>query len=71
MINGSKPWTEYVKEQNVDFLIDYERFYVTSPEFPVVQVFALANYNKEVVMWQVKIADTGELPYKRIEFSDE
>ena len=71
VINGSKPWTEYVKEQNVDFLIDYERFYVTSPEFPVVQVFALANYNKEVVMWQVKIADTGELPYKRIEFSDE
>ncbi len=71
VISGPKSWEEYVKEQDVDYLIDYERFYVASPDFPIVQTFVLANYNKEVVMWQVKSADQGEPPYRQIEFSNE
>jgi hypothetical protein len=71
VINGPKPWTEYVKEQNVDFIIDYERFYVTTPEFPIARTFVLADYDKEVVMWGVRSADTGKPAYQQVEFSDE
>jgi hypothetical protein len=66
VINGPKSWMEYVKEKEVDFIVDYDRGYVTSAEFPITQVFVLSDHKKEVIMWRV-IGNLDE-PYKKIEF---
>ncbi|RMF03191.1 MAG: hypothetical protein D6768_06475 [Chloroflexi bacterium] len=67
VVSGPKSWMTYVKEQNVDYVIDYSRNYVTTPEFPIIRTFVLTGRPNEVVMWQV--AGDKQEPYRQIEFA--
>lgn len=53
VITGPLPWPEYVRQQEIDYIIDYNRSYMTSPDFPLIEVFSLPDQPNEVLMWQV------------------
>jgi hypothetical protein len=69
VITGPTSWPDYVKEQGVNFVIDYHRDYVTVPDFPLAQRFSLAGQENEVLMWAVTPPAQGS--YRHLEFAAE
>ncbi|MCI0525860.1 MAG: hypothetical protein L0Y56_00200, partial [Nitrospira sp.] len=60
VIAGPLTWEAYVHEQNVDYIVDFNRNIVISPEFPIYKVFSLPDHPDEVIMWQVLPLETAE-----------
>ena len=53
VLQGSTPLTEYLIENNVDFIVDYAT-YDTIPDFPVVRTFPLNDESgRSIQIWQV------------------
>ena len=53
VLQGSTPLTDYLMENNVDFIVDYA-IYASIPDFPVVHTFPLNDGSgRSIHIWQV------------------
>jgi hypothetical protein len=54
VLRGSTPLTEYLLENNVDFIVDYAK-YDQMPDFPVVHTFPINDESgRSIQIWQVE-----------------
>jgi hypothetical protein len=53
VLHGSTSLTDYLIENNVDFIVDYKT-YASIPEFPVVHTFPINDGSgRSIHVWQV------------------
>jgi hypothetical protein len=60
VLKGPVPLTDYLSENEVDYIVDYD-FYASLPDFPVVQSFSLNDGSDRAIhIWQIssEIAST-------------